>query len=277
MNRQTVSSENIVPNKCSRPIELYIFIDPLCSDCLSLQPLLRRLQVDYERYFSLRIVLRTSLRTLNMDARDVACENPYCEERHLSFPSFAIKAAEFQGKRAGFRFLSKLLTYGSLGTRDITSFSVLVQIAEELQLDVDEFIHDFSSQHVLKVLQTDLYLAQEMDVEYAPTFVFFNENIEDEGLKVSGVYPYDVYEQILSELVHEPIIPDLPPTLDELLTRFDAMTTEEIAEVYRMPLHTTERELKKKLLQQHVERLQLDTKTLWKKKICEAIKKSSIE
>ncbi len=48
-------------------------------------------------------------------------------------------------------------------------------------------------------------MAKEMEVDKAPTFVFFNENIEDEGLKVSGLYEYEVYEQILEELVGEPI------------------------------------------------------------------------
>ena len=37
----------------------------LCGDCWSIQPLLRKLQVEYERYFTLRIVLRTSLPTMN--------------------------------------------------------------------------------------------------------------------------------------------------------------------------------------------------------------------
>ncbi len=267
MNQQATSSERRASvNRCSPPIELYIFIDPLCSDCLSLQPLLRRLQVDYEQYFSLRIVLRTSIRTLNKEAQNISCKNPYCEERHLSFPSLAIKAAEFQGKRAGFRFLSKLLLYASLQTRDITSFDVLVDIAHELQLDVDEFKRDFSSPHVLRALQIDLYLAREMDVETAPTFVFFNENIEDEGLKVSGVYSYDIYEQILTELTDEKVIPSIPPSLEDLLIRFDALTTEEIASIYRIPLKTAERELKKKLLQQHVERTTFNQTTLWSKK-----------
>ena len=108
-------------------------------------------------------------------------------KRILSFPSLAIKAAEFQGKRAGFRFLSKMFEYSYLKSRNVTSFSVLVEIAEHLLLDVDEFIRDFSSQNVLRSLQVDLYMAKEMEVDQAPTFVFFNENIEDEGLKVSGL------------------------------------------------------------------------------------------
>jgi len=188
------------------------------------------------------------------------------EKIHPSFPSLAIKAAEFQGKRAGFRFLSKLFEYSFLKSRNVTSFSVLVEIAEVLLLDVDEFIRDFSSQNVLRSLQVDLFMAKEMEVDVAPTFVFFNENIEDEGLKVSGLYTYEVYEQILEELIGYAIRPNTPPPLDDLFGRFDTLATKEIAEIYKITDCSAERELKKRLLQQHVERHTFQDVTLWRKK-----------
>ena len=124
-----------------------------------------------------------------------------------------MKAAEFQGKRAGYRFISKLFEYAYLKKRNVLSFSVLVEIAESLCLDVDEFVRDFSSNHVLHSLQVDLHLANEMEVEDAPSFVFFNENIEDEGLKVNGLHSYEIYEQILEEMVGYEITPDAPPII----------------------------------------------------------------
>lgn len=189
-----------------------------------------------------------------------------CDKFHASFPSLAIKAAEFQGKRAGYRFISKMFEYSYLKSKNVTSFSVLVEIANQLLLDVEEFTRDFSSQNVLRSLQVDLYMAREMEVNEAPTFVFFNENIEDEGLKVSGLYTYDVYEQILEELLGHHIIPEPPPALDDLFRRFDTLTTNEIAEIYRITESSAERELKKRLLQQHVERLSFQKTTLWRKK-----------
>lgn len=264
MNYQSVVEEK-AHLACSRPIELYVFIDPLCPDCWALQPLLRRLQVEYEQYFTLRTVMRTSLANLNMLDAD-CCQTPYCDNSNLSFPSLAIKAAEFQGKRAGFRFLSKLLDRTFSQSKDITSFDVLVEVARSLHLDIDEFICDFRSKHVLRALQVDLFLASEMEVDRAPTFVFFNENIEDEGLKVDGVYDYDVYVQILSELLEQTIYPDTPPPLEQLLTRFDSMTTEELASIYNEPLAVVERELKKKVLLQQVERLPYEGTSLWKLK-----------
>lgn len=266
MNRRTLLDNPISSSPTTRPIELYVFIDPLCNDCWLLQPILRKLQIEYERFFTLRIALRTSMPAMNMKCLENTEDPKACGQTHPTFPSIAVKAAEFQGKRAGFRFLSKMLEYAFLKSRNVTSLSVLVEIAEKVQLDVDEFIRDFSSKNVLRSLQVDLYLAKEMEVEAAPTFVFFNENIEDEGLKVSGLYTFAVYEQILGELLGETLSPDLPPTLDDLLQRFDTLTTEEIADIYRISEKSAERELKKRLLQQHVERLLVQDTTLWRKK-----------
>lgn len=265
MNRRTLMETPVSSPSQSRPIELYVFVDPLCSACWSLQPLLRKLQIEYDRYFSLQLALRTSIPKTNACCRnedDVMA----CEKSHPAFPSIAMKAAEFQGKRAGFRFLSKMYEYTFLKNRNITSFSVLTEIAEKLDLDVDEFIRDFSSKNVMRSLQVDLYLAKEMEVVEAPTFVFFNGNIEDEGLMVSGSYPYEVYEQILEELLGCTISPECPPELDDLLQRFDSMSTQEIASIYSLSEKDAERELKKRLLQQKVERLTLQNTTLWRNK-----------
>lgn len=250
----------------TRPLELYVFIDPACKDCWFLQPILRRLQIDYERYFTLRVVLRTSLPSLNLSSVRPFQEEETYEKSHAAFPSIAIKAAEFQGKRAGLRFISKLFEYAYLKRRNVNSFKVLKEIAESINLDVDEFIRDFASKNVHRALQIDLYMAKEMEVDSAPTFVFFNENIEDEGLKVSGIYAYDIYEQIIEELIGQSIYRETPPSLDQLFKRFDTLATKEIAEIYRMTEKAAERELKKRLLQQHVERLAIQDITLWRKK-----------
>lgn len=266
MNYLTVTDSTLHSSASAKPIEMYAFIDPFCKECWSLQPLLRKLQVEYDQYFTLRIVLRIPMPKLNFPCTNNSNDPKACSRAHPSFPSIAVKAAEFQGKRAGFRFLSSLFEFSFLKSRDVSSYSVLLEIAERLHLDIDEFISDFTSEAVLHALQVDFYLGQEMQVDEAPTFVFFNSNIEDEGLKVSGLYEYEIYEQILEELTGERLIPDSPPPLDDLFTRFDMLTTKEVAEIYQVAEKDAERELKKKLLQQQVERIPFNDRTLWRKK-----------
>lgn len=267
MNRETLLESNVTSTATlPKPIEIYVFVDPLCMNSWMLQPVLRRLQVQYEQYFTLKIVLRTSLSKTNSCCFVNMDDAKACDKNHPAFPSIALKAAEFQGKRAAFRFLSKLFEYTYLKKRNVLSYSVLLEIAESIELDVDEFILDFSSHRVLRSLQVDLHLANEMEVEDAPSFVFFNENIEDEGLKVNGLYSYNIYEQILEEMVGYEISPEVPPSLDELFKRFDSFSTNEVAEIYNIPEKSAERELKKQLLLQKIERLPLSNMTLWRKR-----------
>ncbi|WJY28930.1 MULTISPECIES: DsbA family protein [Sporosarcina] len=271
MNHRTLAEAEHGQLTSPRPIELYVFLDPLCHDCWALQPILRRLQVEYDRYFTLRIGLLTSLPKMNYNVTAIEEDegtdgrDPLAKS-HPAFPSIAIKAAEFQGKRAGFRFLTKLFEYSFLKSRNVKSFPVLVEIAEKLQLDKEEFISDFFSRNVLQSLQVDLHLAKEMEVEKSPTFVFFNENIEDEGLMVDGSYSYDIYEQILEELSGTAIERECAPSLEALFTRFEMLATSEIADIYGMTEKESERELKKLLLKQEVERVVINDTVLWRKR-----------
>ena len=268
MNNVQVLQQPVAPSTCNKPIELYIFIDPLADRSLALQLTLRKLQVEYGHYFTCRYVLSTELSSLNcMTNRMKGCvSGAELDITHPALPSIAIKAAELQGKRAGFRYLNKVQEVAALNTRNINSHATLLEIAHSVDLDINEFMTDFGSKEAARAFQCDLYLTREMEVEEIPSIVFFNECIEDEGLKVSGSYDYEVYEHILAELLGEELIRQQAPALDELFTRFTTLTTAEVAEIYSINEQAAERELKKRMLQQKVERLMTDDITLWRAK-----------
>ena len=62
-------------------------------------------------------------------------------------------------------------------------------------------LHDIYSPSAAKAFQCDLKISTEMEVTDMPAMVFFNENIEDEGLKITGLYSYQIYVQLLSEML----------------------------------------------------------------------------
>ena len=268
MNNVQVLQQPIAPSTCNKPIELYIFIDPLDERSLAMQLTLRKLQVEYGHYFTCRYVLSTELASLNsITNRMKGCvSGAELDITHPALPSIAIKAAELQGKRAGFRYLNKLQEVASLKMRNINSHATLIEIAQYVDLDMKEFMTDFGSKEAARAFQCDLYLTREMEVDEIPSIVFFNECIEDEGLKVSGSYNYEVYEHILAELLGEELICQQAPALDELFNRFTSLTTAEVAEIYSINEQAAERELKKRMLQQKVERLMTDDITLWRAK-----------
>ncbi|MCT6925895.1 MULTISPECIES: DsbA family protein [Bacillales] len=251
-----------------KPVELYIFIDPLCPNSFAMQSMLRKLQLEYEHYFSWRYVLSTELTSLNcLSNRIKGClSGDELDITHPALPSIAIKAAELQGKRAGSRYLSKLQEHAALQTKNILSHVALTEIAAEVQLDMNEFTIDFGSKEAAHAFQCDLYITREMEVHEVPSIVFFNEHVEDEGLKVSGLYDYEVYEHILGEMIQGQLVRQPLPTLDELFIRFQTLTTTEVASIYQIAEPVAERELKKRMLQQKVERLMTDDIALWRLK-----------
>ncbi len=269
MNDIQLLSEPITPPQITKPIELYIFIDPFCSKASKMQTVLRKLQIEYNHYFTWRIVISTNLTTLNSNShRSISCfSGAELDISHPVLPSIAIKAAELQGKRAAFRYIQKIREHTILKTKNVQSYSALIDIAKECNLDIKEFIADFGSKETARAFQCDLHITREMEIDEVPSIVFFNECIEDEGLKVSGLYTYDVYVQILRELLNKDLIRGPLPSYDELFNRFHTMTTEDVAEIYSIPLNEAERELKKRMLQQKIECLRNDDVILWRTKL----------
>ena len=251
-----------------KPVELYIFIDPLCPKAFAMKGILHKLQLQYEHYFTWRYVLSTELSALNSLTNRLkgCCSGDELDITHPVLPSIAIKAAELQGKRAGSRYLTKLQQYAALKTKNVNSHSTLLEIAEEVGLDMNEFAIDFGSKEAARAFQCDLYITREMDVDEVPSIVFFNECIEDEGLKVSGSYQYEVYEHILQEMIGEELVSQPIPSIEDVFKRYELLTTKEIAEIFSLDYAVAERELKKRMLQQKIERITKDDMTVWRLK-----------
>jgi hypothetical protein len=268
MNNIQLLTQPTPPSLTVKPVELYIFIDPLDPKAYNMMSLIRKLHLQYGHYFTSRFVLGTELSSLNCIAsRLKGCwSGAELDIAHPVLPSIAIKAAELQGKRAGMRYLTKLQQHAMLKTMNINSHTALMQIAKEAQLDMKEFETDFGSQEAARAFQCDLYITREMEVHEVPSIVFFNECIEEEGLSVSGTYDYTVYEHILQELIGEQLVEQPLPPLEQLFVHFDMLSTEEVARIYNEPVSIIERELKKCMLQQKLERIQSEFAIFWRAK-----------
>jgi len=65
-NFKLPSSKKRCSGSDKKPIEIYMFIDPLCPECWALEPILKKLQIEYGRYFSIKHVLSGRLADLNL-------------------------------------------------------------------------------------------------------------------------------------------------------------------------------------------------------------------
>ncbi|MFJ8267557.1 ClpXP adapter SpxH family protein [Peribacillus asahii] len=267
-----------------KPIEIYVFIDPLCPECWGLEPIIRKLQIEYGQLFSLRHVVSGKLASLNIGKNKsfeqiaqawektasrsgMSCDGDVWLEDPITSPhivSIAIKAAELQGRKLAIHFLRKLQEYIFIKKKNISNIDVLTECAKSVGLDVDEFMHDITSSSASKGFQCDLKITTEMDVQETPSLVFFNQNIEEEGIKLSGVYPYEVYVQILDDMLKGLPEPSAPPSLEQFMSCFTLVATKEIEAVYNMNKSTVEREMKKLVLKQVVKKIPAKYGTFWK-------------
>lgn len=267
-----------------KPLEIYMFIDPLCPECWAIEPNLKKLQIEYGRYFSLKHILSGRLADLNLSKKKnyeslaelwektasrsgMSCDGSLWQKNPVDAPynvSIAIKAAELQGRRAGIRFLRRVQELLFLEKQNISRMEVLKACAENAGLDVEEFLKDIHSDSAAKAFQNDLQITSEMDVHEIPTLVFFNENVEDEGIKITGSYPYEVYVQILEEMLTEVPVKSSPPPLENFLKIFRFVASKEIAVVYNMTVSQIEREMKKLVLKQVVEQIPAKYGTFWR-------------
>ncbi|MEH7436412.1 ClpXP adapter SpxH family protein [Neobacillus drentensis] len=267
-----------------KPIEIYMFIDPLCPECWAIEPILKKLKIEYGRYFSIKHVLSGRLADLNLSKKKnyetiadlwektasrsgMSCDGTLWLENPVDTPftvSIAIKAAELQGRRAGIRFFRRIQEMLFLEKQNISNLEVLKDCASASGLDVEEFLSDIHSESAAKAFQCDLKITSEMDVTEIPTLVFFNENAEDEGIKITGTYPYEVYVQILEEMLSEKPVLSPPPPLESFMKFFKFVASKEIAVVYNMSISQIEREMKKLLLKQVVEQIPAKYGTFWR-------------
>jgi predicted DsbA family dithiol-disulfide isomerase len=267
-----------------KPLEIYIFIDPLCPECWALEPIIKKLWIEYGRFFTLKYVLSGQVARLNITKKQkfenlaeiwektasrsgMSCDGTLWFENPISTPyaaSLAIKAAELQGRKASIRFLRKLQELLFLEKQNVSDPNVLIECAKHVQLDVDEFVKDLYSASAAKALQCDLKITTEMDVKEIPTLVFFNENIEEEGIKISGCYPYPVYAGLIHEMLNVQSQPSPPPPLEEFLRYFQFVATAEIATVYDLHPNDVEREMKKLMLKRKVEKIPVKYGTFWR-------------
>lgn len=266
-----------------KPIEVYVFIDPLCPECWSLEPYLKKLSIEYGRFFTIRPIVSGHLNTLNNDQFDqprklkdiwertakrtgMSCDGDLWIDNPISLPwlaSLAIKAAELQGKKKGRVFLRKLQENVFLNKQNISDEDVLLRCAKQANLDISEFKNDLYSDSAKKAFQCDLKLTHEMDVDYIPTIVFFNQLIEEQGIKISGLYPYGIYVRVLQEILQKNPIPSEKPPLEDFMAFYKVVGTKEVSVVYDWTTAKTERELKKLQLKRTVNRIPVKYGSFW--------------
>ncbi|PYZ97732.1 dithiol-disulfide isomerase [Alteribacter lacisalsi] len=277
-------------NQGKKPLELYMFIDPLCPECWALEPIMKKLQMEYSNYFKLRTLLGDQTRRMHAcpdrkkagrAQRQMAqacdetatrtgmpCDGDVWIEQPISMPyaaSVAVKAAELQGGATGTKFLRILREALFVHKKNIADEDVLLECARKIKgLDMCEFQHDLHSDNAEKALGADACTTKEMDVKTLPTLVFFNDDVDEPGLSVPGLYDYEVYVGILKEMLGFEPKKCPPVSIEKFLKFYTLCASKEIAVVFNMTCEEVDREMKKLQIQRKVKCVPVKSGNLWR-------------
>ncbi|MEE1108238.1 ClpXP adapter SpxH family protein [Macrococcoides canis] len=253
---QLVSEKQYEPLMPKKRIEIYSFFDPFCKDSWQMKSLLRKLQIEYNQFVDIKQILLPSLKVLTK-----------CQAQSTTNDdniALAFKAAELQGRKKAAHFLNYIQN-AIMPKQDIITKELIMHSAHKAGIDVDVFLQDIKSTHVTTSLKCDQHISNEMDVNYTPTLVFFNENFEDEGLKVEGIQNYSIYTYIISELMDAPIEKELPPKLIDYINEQELVSESELEVIYEWPKPLLINELRKLKIQRLIEDVHYDHDLFWRK------------
>lgn len=276
------SSRFSTPHVVQKPIEMYVFINLLSPTSWSLEPYIKKLSIEYGNYITVRpivispicqnqnktspVQMESDPWPLSTEQKIVVCDNDFGTTLPNILPwlpSFAAKAAEFQGKNAGRIFLRKVQEHLFFFNENIVDEKILISCASDAKLDIDEFKNDLYSERAKKAYQRDLALSKEMGVEDTPTSVFLNTYTDGHGIRLNGLYSYDIYVHILSKVLQKRPIPREKPHLEEFLSHYKIVANKEISVVFDWSLAQTAIEMKKLQLKQKVRKTTLAHGAYW--------------
>jgi 2-polyprenyl-6-methoxyphenol hydroxylase-like FAD-dependent oxidoreductase/predicted DsbA family dithiol-disulfide isomerase len=255
-----VDDELVVPliSKQSRPIiksaedkeiQIIYFTDPICSTCWVIQPQLRKLQLEYADHVNIKYKMGGLLPSWDNFSRgeiqkpsDVAAhweevcsfyempvnQNIWLEDPLPSSypPSIAFKAAQLQDTGKAVMFLRRIREMVFLEKKNIIKKEFLHRAAFEVGLDAARLLRDLEGR-AQTMFRQDLELADALKIKELPTLFFSNKS--GVQLKLSGLQPYENFEEIIQQLVPGIEKSTYDKTPKHLFEAFQTFTSKEFA------------------------------------------------
>lgn len=231
----------------SRPLKIIYFTDPICSTCWIIQPILRKLKLEFGEYLEINYhmggllpswkdynkgVIRApkdaakhwedvnKSQKMILDG-DVWIEDPL----NSSFPpSVAFKAAQIQDSDKAITFLRRLKELVFLEKKNIARWEVIEEAALYCGLDTAWLKKDMDGMG-LKFFEEDLALAQKLGIHIFPTLFFLKDGIINDTIK--GFQSYEKFEEVILQILPDVVKAKNKKDAETLFSMFHNMTEEE--------------------------------------------------
>lgn len=271
----------ILPDK--KPIQVLYFTDPICSTCWIIQPLLRKLSLEYEPYINIEYrmggllpswenyskgaIKQPSDAAKHWEQVCVSHEMPLdgdiWEEDPLPSsypPSIAFKAAQMQDTDRAVLFLRRIKEMVFVEKKNIIKWQYLEKAALEVGLDAARLLRDFEGK-ARDLFKEDLALAEKMGIRSFPTLFF--KNGSDNHFTIRGYQPYQNFEEIIYKLVpgaQKEIINSDP---EYLFSKFNTMTNKEFSLLSNIPIEDAARVLNDLYRQEKITKYESKNGVIW--------------
>lgn len=168
-------------------LEVYLFVNPLGARCMRSEQNIMRLADHLNSKVSFQFVPLLNQQIIEQalpERHSLAQRNAYFNVYYQAI--LAYKAALFQGKRKGRKFLLDMQT-AVVNNHQQFSQELAVEVAKDCHLDLDMFTEDCDSDLAKQAFQTDQKMAAEMKIEQSSSAVIFNCDVSQCGLLLNDV------------------------------------------------------------------------------------------
>jgi putative protein-disulfide isomerase len=267
-------------------IRVLYFTDPICSACWSIEPQLRRLQMEYGDQFYIEYHmggLLPSWEVYNQGPISKPSDVAHHWEEMSSYfempidgdvwitdplsssypPCIAYKAAELQGQVKAANFLRRIREMVFMEKKNITRWEYLKAAAMESGLDTAQFSTDYYGR-AQQLFKDDLGLASHYGVRGFPA-LYFSDTLNNQTT-IYGYKPYEEFEAALRKLAPGLKKRKANTTGAHLFLHYSTLTTKEFSVLSGSTKENAERTLSELHQQGKIEKYQSKNGVLWKRK-----------
>jgi len=272
-----------------KPLQVLYFTDPVCSTCWIIQPLLRKLHLEYGKYLEIKYCMGGLLpswegynRGMIKKPSDAAQHwEEVCKQHDIPLdgdvwfedplpssypPSIAFKAAQMQDTDKAIQFLRRIKEMLFLEKKNIIKWEYLEKAAFETGLDSARLERDFNGK-AQELFRADLELAADLGIKVFPTLIFSDG--KRQLLRLAGYHPYEKFENII--LKHVPNAYKEPINADpyKLFDTFYSMTDKEFSMISDLSVEDAKKQLMSLFEDGFIERHDSKNGTIWTRKLVE--------
>jgi 2-polyprenyl-6-methoxyphenol hydroxylase-like FAD-dependent oxidoreductase/predicted DsbA family dithiol-disulfide isomerase len=229
-------------------LRVQYFTDPICSTCWIIQPLLKKMNLEYGNYLDIQYYMGGLLPSWSDCKGKIQCPSDAAEhweevgvtyempldgdvwiEDPLSSsfpPSIAFKAAQLQDRDKAVLYLRRIREMVFLEKKNIMKWAFLESAAVDAGLDPVRLRSDYKYDARL-AFEEDLELARRLDITGFPTLIFSNG--AGRSITLKGYQPYAKIENVILELLPSAKKDEIDREPKSLFGNFPTMVDQEFA------------------------------------------------